>query len=419
MKEYSTASGHLKIDEGRLLESIDRLGAIGRSADGITRVALTEEDKQARDLVVERMRSLSMTVQVDRIGNIYGIRAAADGSLEAPVVTGSHIDSVIGAGPLDGSYGVLAGLEAMAVLNEAGINTRRPLAVAVFTNEEGVRYQPDMMGSLIAAGGMAVEDALEVRGTDNTRLGDELARIGYAGDLACGALQPHAFVELHIEQGPVLDTNGEEIGVVHDLQGISWTEISIEGQANHAGTTPINMRRDAGHAAAAVITGVRDIAGEMGGNQVATVGSISLTPNVINVVPSGATLTVDLRNTDEALLQQAETSLADLMVEVSKSDRVVVEQQQLARFQPVKFDEDICGIITTVAGEFGLGVRHMTSGAGHDAQMMARICPTAMIFVPSVNGISHNAAEHTHSADLVNGAKTLLNVLYRLAMAEA
>jgi N-carbamoyl-L-amino-acid hydrolase len=419
MKEYSTASGHLKIDEGRLLESIDRLGAIGRSADGITRVALTEEDKQARDLVVERMRSLSMTVQVDRIGNIYGIRAAADGSLEAPVVTGSHIDSVIGAGPLDGSYGVLAGLEAMAVLNEAGINTRRPLAVAVFTNEEGVRYQPDMMGSLIAAGGMAVEDALEVRGTDNTRLGDELARIGYAGDLACGALQPHAFVELHIEQGPVLDTNGEEIGVVHDLQGISWTEISIEGQANHAGTTPINMRRDAGHAAAAVITGVRDIAGEMGGNQVATVGSISLTPNVINVVPSGATLTVDLRNTDEALLQQAETSLADLMVEVSKSDRVVVEQQQLARFQPVKFDEDICGIITTVAGEFGLGVRHMTSGAGHDAQMMARICPTAMIFVPSVNGISHNAAEHTHSADLVNGAKTLLNVLYRLAMTEA
>jgi N-carbamoyl-L-amino-acid hydrolase len=419
MKEYSTANGHLKIDEGRLLESIDRLGAIGRSAEGITRVALTEEDKQARDLVVERMRSLSMTVQVDRIGNIYGIRSAADGSLEAPVVTGSHIDSVIGAGPLDGSYGVLAGLEAMAALNEAGINTRRPLAVAVFTNEEGVRYQPDMMGSLIAAGGMAVEDALEVRGTDNTRLGDELARIGYAGDLACGALQPHAFVELHIEQGPVLDASGKEIGVVHDLQGISWAEISIEGQANHAGTTPMNMRRDAGHAAAAVITGVRDIAGEMGGNQVATVGSISLTPNVINVVPSGATLTVDLRNTDEALLQQAETRLADLMVEVSKSDHVVIEQQQLARFQPVKFDADICGIITTVAEEFGLGVRHMTSGAGHDAQMMARICPAAMIFVPSVNGISHNAAEHTRSADLVNGAKTLLNVLYRLAMTEA
>ena len=405
----------LNINDHRLFDTLAQLGAIGWGDNGVTRVALDDEDRRGRDFVVAMMEALSLVVQVDQIGNIYGIRAAADGSLDSPVVTGSHIDSVIGAGKLDGCYGVLAGLEAIAVLNENGIETTFPLAVAVYTNEEGIRYQPDMMGSLIAAGGLAVEEALDITGNDGSRLGDELERIGYAGHLPPQFIHPQSFVELHIEQGPVLDASGEQIGVVQDLQGISWTQLDISGQANHAGTTPMSMRSDAGYAASAIIAGVRQIATDMGGSQVATAGTISFVPNAINVVPSGARLTIDLRNTNEALLVQAEERLESLIGHISESEGVGIESQRLARFQPVRFDEEICRVIAGVAEQLGLSARTMTSGAGHDAQMMARICPTAMIFVPSVNGISHNVAEYTEPEDLVNGANTLLHVLLELA----
>jgi beta-ureidopropionase / N-carbamoyl-L-amino-acid hydrolase len=334
-------------------------------------------------------------------------------------MTGSHIDTVATGGRYDGIYGVLAGLEVVRWLNERGLRTRRPLVLAAFTNEEGVRFMPDMMGSLVFAGGYPLQRALDTVGTDGRRLGDELHRIGYAGDLACGAIRPHAFVELHIEQGPVLEAEGLQIGAVQDLQGISWQELTFTGQSNHAGTTPMDLRRDAGYCAAAVAVFVRELAQRLGGSQVATVGSIQLHPNLINVIAARATVTVDLRNTDEHVLQQAEHELAAFVLRLAEQQQVRVERKSLARFEPVHFDEGLVRRIESAAAARGLSQRRVTSGAGHDAQMMARICPAAMIFVPSRRGISHNPSEFTAPAELTAGANVLLDVLCSLAEADA
>ncbi|MCY1358582.1 Allantoate amidohydrolase [compost metagenome] len=232
--------------------------------------------------------------------------------------------------------------------------------------------------------------------------------------MACGALVPHAFVELHIEQGPVLEAEGVTIGAVADLQGISWQEIVVTGQSNHAGTTPMHLRHDAGYCAAAVAVFVRELARRYGGSQVATVGAIDLHPNLINVIAARATLTVDLRNTDEATLKDAEGELADYLRQLETTEGVTIEARALARFEPVQFDERLVRLVEASAHARSLSHRRMTSGAGHDAQMMARIAPAAMVFVPSVRGISHNPKEHTASADLAQGANVLLDVVLGL-----
>ncbi len=393
------------------LEANAAIGAI--DGGGICRLALTDADRAGRDQLVAWMKALRLEVKVDRIGNIFGLRPGRTDA--APVMTGSHIDTVATGGRYDGHYGVLAGLEALRRLDERGLVLERPLVVAAFTNEEGVRFQPDMMGSLVHAGGLPLAQALDTRGTDGTRLGDELARIGYAGELPCGAIVPHAFVELHIEQGPVMEAEGVEIGAVENLQGISWQEFVITGQSNHAGTTPMHLRRDAGYGAAAIAVFVRELAQRYGGGQVATVGALNLHPNLINVIAARANLTVDLRNTDEATLQRAEGELAAFVARLAEEQQLHIETKRLARFEPVRFDERIVRLVEASARSRGHHTRRMTSGAGHDAQMMARICPTAMIFVPSVKGISHNPREHTAPADLARGANVLLDVLVALA----
>jgi N-carbamoyl-L-amino-acid hydrolase len=332
-------------------------------------------------------------------------------------MTGSHIDTVRTGGRFDGNLGVLAGLEVIETLATHGIVTERPVAVAFFTDEEGARFQPDMLGSLVYVGGMAVEEALDVRAADDgARLGDELTRIGYAGSVPCpAAAAPHAFVELHIEQGPVLEDEGVTIGVVTGVQGISWTELTVTGQSAHAGTTPMRLRRDPGYVAAEINAGVRRIAREMGGTQVATVGRCEFTPNLVNVVPSRVTMTVDLRNTDESLLQQAEARFAALCDELAVAEGVSIARRTLARFEPVDFDAAMIDRVERHAQALGHSTMRMPSGAGHDAQMLARVCPTSMIFVPSVNGLSHNLAELTHAADLQAGADVLLQMIVELA----
>jgi N-carbamoyl-L-amino-acid hydrolase len=407
---------NLKIDSDRLLSRIDALGAIGATAEGgVRRLALSDDDRAARDRVVAWMRSAGLRVEIDRIGNIFGTRAGADES--APVMTGSHIDSVANGGKLDGAYGVLAGLEVVETLNDAGIETQRPLVVCAFTNEEGARFPPDMMGSLVHAGGLSIEQALSTTDGDGVLLGDELARIGYAGDGEIGAIRPHAFVELHIEQGPVLEAESITIGAVESLQGISWTRISITGQANHAGTTPMRLRHDAGYCAGAITSYVREITRQIGGEQVGTVGVIDLEPEIINVIAGTSHMTVDLRNTDNERLKQAEGLLHAYLDNLESSEDVQIETRRLARFDPVQFDEDIAQAIERTAESLGLSCRRMTSGAGHDAQMMARLCPAAMIFVPSVDGISHSPAERTDSGDLNAGANVLLHTLLDLTQA--
>ncbi len=408
----------LRVDAPRLLAHLDRLAEIGAiDGGGCCRLALTNEDKAGRDLVVRWMRELGLDVCVDRIGNVFGLRAGEEPL--APVMTGSHIDTVRTGGRYDGNLGVLAGLEVVATLDAAGIRTRRPLVVAFFTNEEGARYAPDMLGSLVYAGGLTVDDALAAVAIDGRGLGDELRRIGYAGTAPIPAYRPHAFVELHIEQGPVLDIEGLTIGAVENLQGISWQEIAITGQSNHAGTTPMRLRHDAGYCAAAIAGFLRQLAREMGGAQVCTVGRIELVPNLINVIAARATLTADLRNTDEALLQQAEARLDAFLATLGREEGVTIRTRRLARFEPVIFDPAVIRCIEGVASRLGLAQRRMTSGAGHDAQMLARICPAAMIFVPSVAGLSHNVAEHTAPADLEAGANVLLHTLLELCLQEA
>ena len=404
------------INACRLLSRINALGEIGKNAGGQrTRLAADDAEKAGRDAVVGWMKEAGLRVEVDRIGNIFGIWETEENRSRRPVMTGSHIDTVINAGQYDGCYGVLAGIEVLQSLREAGVKTERPLVVGVFTNEEGVRYSPDMMGSLVYAGGLSAEEACASVGIDGTILGEELARIGYAGTAEPGFLQPHAFVELHIEQGPILDAEGWDIGAVENLQGISWQQITIEGAQNHAGTTPISYRHDAGVAAAKVITFMRERCLKSGGKTVSTTGCISLQPNAINVIPSRAVFTVDVRNPDEGALQAEEKALADYLAELEKTDGVTITAERLSRFRPVQFDEGIVRLVEKYAKQHALKCRRITSGAGQDAQNMALLCPTAMIFAPSVNGISHNPREYTRDDDLLRCADVLLDVLSELA----
>jgi N-carbamoyl-L-amino-acid hydrolase len=406
----------LSINAERLLGRLRELGQIGREGDGrLVRLAGSDADKAGRDALVSWIREAGLDVAVDRIGNIFGIWKEDANADEAPILLGSHIDTVIDAGIYDGCYGVLSGLEVIETLKAAGLVPARAIAVAAFTNEEGVRYAPDMMGSLVYAGGLSVEEALATVGTDGTVLGAELERIGYAGSEEPGFLKPHAYVELHIEQGPVLEREGVSVGAVESLQGISWQRVTIEGEANHAGTTPMSMRRDAGHAAARVVTFLRDRARNANTPTVATVGCMSFEPNAINVIPSRATFTVDLRDPDEGRLQAEEAALAAHLKELAAAEEVTISVERLARFEPVTFDRRIVELVEDAAQKRGLTSKRMTSGAGHDAQMIARIAPSAMIFVPSIGGISHNPREHTPDAALVAGANILLDVVTRLA----
>lgn len=384
------------INASRLLRRLSELGEIGRDDDGrLVRLAASDIEKLGRDALVSWIEQAGLELAVDRIGNIFGIWRPAGVSDEAPLMLGSHIDTVIDAGIYDGCYGVLSGLEVIETLIEVGFMPSRPLVVAAFTNEEGVRYAPDMMGSLVYAGGLDVDTALATVGTDGTTLGDELRRIGYDGQYEPGFLQPHAYIELHIEQGPILEHEGIQLGAVESLQGISWQRITVSGDANHAGTTPISMRRDAGHAAALVVTFLRERARKSNTPTVATVGCMNFKPNAINVIPSRVTFTVDLRDPDEVRLKEEEASLDAYLAQVAKDEGVTFEVERLARFQPVQFDAKIIELIEKAAAGRGHTVRRMTSGAGHDAQMIARISPSAMIFVPSVGGISHNPREKT------------------------
>jgi N-carbamoyl-L-amino-acid hydrolase len=413
----------LRIDAERLVRRIDELGAVGaivgpNGERGCARLALTDADRDGRDLVVTWMRDLGLVVEVDQVGNVFATRPGSDPSL-APVMTGSHIDTVRTGGRFDGNLGVLAGLEVIETLISHDVHTRRGLTVAFFTDEEGARFAPDMLGSLVYAGGMSVESALAVRAADDdARLGDELIRIGYAGIRPAPAVVfPHSYVELHIEQGPILEDMGVTIGVVEGVQGISWTELTITGQSAHAGTTPMRLRRDPLYVASRIATAVRELAIEFGGDQVATVGRMDIHPNLVNVIPASVTMTVDLRNTDEQVLLGAEQRFRAIVADLVESEGVTIDSRTLARFEPVEFDAGMVDRVEATAQWLGHSTNRMPSGAGHDAQMLARVCPTSMIFTPSVDGLSHNIAEFTELTDIEAGANVLLHVLLDQASA--
>ena len=406
--------GDLRIDIDRLGGRLEALAQIGDTGDGGNcRLALTDEDRDGRDLVVSWMRDLGLSVTMDAVGNVVAVYPGrTDGP---PVMTGSHIDTVRTGGRYDGNLGVLAGLEVIETLSTAGVRLHRPVAVAFFTDEEGSRFPPDMLGSLTFVGGMSVEEALDITDSDGVSVGAELDRIGYRGAAPCPAPAPFAFVELHIEQGPVLEQEGITIGAVTGVQGISWTEVDITGQSNHAGTTPMELRHDAGYAAARVAVAAREIADDIGGYQVATVGVMDLHPDLVNVVAGRARVCVDMRNIHEEELQQAERRMATSIEEIAAGEGVEISTQPMARFEPVIFDLPVVDLVEQTARRLGHSVKRLPSGAGHDAQMLARVCPTGMVFVQSHKGLSHNPGEYTAPADLAAGADVLLQVMIDLA----
>lgn len=404
----------LKIDIERLLGRLHRLGEVGAlDGGGVCRLALTDAERQGRDLVTGWMREQGLKVHVDQIGNVWGVREGTQGG--PPVMMGSHIDTVATGGLYDGNLGVLAGLEVLQVLDDAGVQTRHPMAVGFFTNEEGARFSPDMMGSAVHQGSLNLEEALEQRDADGVSVREALSAIGYVGDHPVGSFQAHRFVELHIEQGPLLEREGVTIGAVTSVQGISWTEWTIGGTSNHAGTTPMSMRSDAGLVAARIAVEARAIADDLGGAQLGTTGVIELEPNLVNVIARGARVTVDLRNTDWDVLKRAIARMDAFARATAADEGCEISSRTMAHFPPVAFDLEMTDLVERTAKALGHSVRRMPSGAGHDAQMFAPNCPTTMIFVPSQGGLSHNVLEHTAPSELEAGANVLLHTVLALA----
>ncbi|QNP58562.1 Zn-dependent hydrolase [Paenacidovorax monticola] len=408
-------TAHLRVHGARLQKRLQDLGRFGALPGGGTnRLALGDADRAGRDWTVGQMQALGMAVQVDAIGNVVATYAGTEDL--PPVMTGSHIDTVRTGGLYDGNYGVMAGLEVVATLADAGMRMRRPIQVAFFTNEEGARFQPDMMGSLVMVGGMPLQQALATQAVDDgATVGEELQRIGYAGQAPVGAPRVDCFVELHIEQGPVLEQQGVQIGVVEGVQGICWMEFTFDGTSNHAGTTPMALRHDAGMCAMRCAAFVHELVARYGGRQLGTVGAVQLKPNLINVIPAQAVMTVDLRNTDGDRLRQAQAEVLAFARHTAIEAGVRFEHRQLADFAPVAFDAALVDSVQRHAHAQGLSTLRMPSGAGHDAQMLARVCPTAMVFVPSAGGLSHNVREHTAPEQLEQGANVLLQVLLERA----
>jgi N-carbamoyl-L-amino-acid hydrolase len=404
----------MRIDRARLARSIEELGAIGATPrGGLTRLALTDEDRRGRDLMVRWMREAGLRVTVDQMGNIFGERPGAERL--PPVMIGSHIDSVPTGGKYDGQLGVLCGLETIRALEQHGIRTRHPVTLAIFTNEEGARFQPAMIASGVMAGKIPLEDAYNARDKDGLRLVDELERIGYLGAEPCVPRPFRAYLELHIEQGPRLEEEGLAVGVVDGIVAIAWSRLTIEGVQDHAGPTPMRIRHDALVAAAEVVTGVRRIAGELGGDLVTTVGNLTVRPNIVNAIPGAVTLSIDMRDPRDETLDRARTLLDRVVREACEREGVRGTLEHYWRVPYTPFAPDVVAAVERAAKTGGARYRHILSGAGHDAQYMAAIGPAGMIFVPSRDGRSHCEEEFTGMDDIEHGATTLFLAAVDLA----
>jgi N-carbamoyl-L-amino-acid hydrolase len=393
------------IDIARLEQSLAEMGRIGRKpgSKGVTRLALSEEDGRARDLLVSWMEKEGLKVSVDSIGNIFGVRIGSGSSLK-PVIMGSHLDTVIDADIYDGAYGVLGALEVVRHLNEEEIETLHPIGVACFTNEEGVRFQPDMMGSIVMSRSYPLKKAYERRDENGVTVREALEGIGYLGS---GCVDPEAYFELHIEQGPILHRQSIQVGVVEGVQGIAWWQMRLHGEANHAGTTPLDMRRDAMAGVSELYTRLLESVAQRG-NALCTMGKLRLEPGAINVIPSLADFTIDYRSYDDATFREGKKDVERMASEVTGCRQLRLEKEMTADAQPVHFRPDMVGLVEKEANRRGYSTIRLPSGAGHDAQFMHKVCPTAMIFIPSENGVSHSPKERSSTDDLERGANVLL-----------
>ncbi len=404
----------MRINRKRLEEAIETLGKIGETPKGgLTRLALTDEDRRARDQMVGWMKEAGLNVTVDQMGNIFGERAGTQAL--APVTMGSHVDSVPTGGKYDGQLGVLCALEVIRTFNDAGARTRHPVTLSIFTNEEGARFQPAMIASGVMAGKIPLEDAYNARDRNGIRLVDELERIGYLGSEPCVPRPIRAYLELHIEQGPFLEEEGRSVGVVEGIVGISWSRLTMHGVQDHAGPTPMRIRHDALVAAADVVRAVRTIPGQVSPQMVGTVGRLDVSPNITNAIPGRVVMSVDFRDPKDENVSRALRLLDRAVKDATAMEGVPYELENYWRVPPTPFHSEVVSAVERAAQSLGCRHRRILSGAGHDAQYMAAICPTGMIFVPSRNGRSHCEEEFTPMDDIEHGANTLLLAALELA----
>ncbi|WP_339070006.1 Zn-dependent hydrolase [Pseudomonas idahonensis] len=400
----------LKINGQRLWASLMAMAEIGATArGGSCRLALSDEDRAGRELFAHWCTEAGMTLSVDPIGNLFARRPGSDPHA-APVMMGSHLDTQPEGGRFDGVYGVLAGLEVLRTLNDLGVQTRKPLELVVWTNEEGARFTPAMFGSAVFTGVMALDAALAVRDADGISVAEALQRTGYAGNRPLGGAVD-AYFEAHIEQGPILEDNAKSIGVVSGGQAIRWLDVQVEGMAAHAGTTPMPLRKDALYGAAQMILAVEQVAADFAPQGLTTVGELSVAKSSRNTIPGRLTFTVDLRHHHDQQIAAMEQQVEERLERIARERglKVRIDRHWLSPATP--FDAECVAAVQQAVDGLGYPQQSIVSGAGHDAILLARYCPTAMVFIPCVGGLSHNEAEDVLPEDVCQGADVLLNAV--------
>jgi beta-ureidopropionase / N-carbamoyl-L-amino-acid hydrolase len=405
----------LRINGDRLWNSLMELARIGATdKGGVKRLALTDLDRQGRDLVVRWAKEAGLSITVDRIGNVFMRREGANPALPA-IVTGSHIDTQPTGGKFDGNYGVLAGLEVVRTLNDLGIRTEAPIEVAFWTNEEGSRFVPVMMGSGVFCGAFSLETAYAARDVDGLSVGEELARIGYRGDETPGEHPIGAYFETHIEQGPVLEDAGKVIGVVPAVMGLSWYDCTVEGMEAHAGPTPMHLRRDALQVATRIMQETVAIANRYPPYGRGTVGMVQVFPNSRNVIPGRVKFSIDLRNVNDELLNTMHEEITAFVDRTRRETGLAIALERVSYYPPCPFHPDCVGAVRNAAAQLGYSTMDVVSGAGHDAIYVARLAPAGMIFVPCKDGISHNEIEDAQPDHLEAGCNVLLHAMLERA----
>jgi N-carbamoyl-L-amino-acid hydrolase len=405
----------LDIDADRFRETFDAYSEIGATENGgLHRLALSDADQAARDLLVDHMAELDLEIRVDEFGNMYGRRQGRDPDAD-PVLIGSHLDSQPYGGRYDGQLGVLTALETIRTFEDEGIETDRPVELVNWTNEEGSRFEQAMVGSGVAVGAVELEHALSLADGEGNTMAGELERIGYDGDHPAEVPETHAYLELHVEQGPELEGSSASIGVVDGVFGLNWMAVTMRGQANHAGPTAMHDRRDALVAATDAASEIHDLPNRLSEDAVATVGRMEVSPNSINVIPDEVTFTVDVRSYDGDVLAAAPDAVEFEVSTAAEREGVDYDFERLWSIDPLEFSPVVRDAVAAGAEAAGVPYRHVVSGAGHDANYMAQVTDSGMVFVPSVDGITHNESEFTEWEDCVAGARTYANATLELA----
>lgn len=406
----------LRINGDRLWDRLMALAQIGGTAKGgVCRVALTDEDKAGRDWFIARCQRAGCTTQVDQMGNIFAQRPGKEPN-RAPLLFGSHLDSQPTGGKFDGAYGVLAALEVIETLNDHEIETKVPLEIVSWTNEEGARFAPAMIASGVFGGEFSLEFGLSRQDKEGKSIGEELTRIGYAGDVPVTGRHYTACFEIHIEQGPVLEANKVPIGIVLGVQGMRWYHLMLEGKETHAGSTPMERRRDPVRALLPILQRMYAAADEQMPDIRLTFGDFQPSPGVINTVPGQLTVTVDMRHPDDSVLEALERRFHTIVQEESAATGLPCRLDRIWNSPAVHFDERCIDAVREAVETTGTSAMEMVSGAGHDAVYVSKVVPTSMIFVPCEDGLSHNELENADKADLEAGCNVLLHAVLKMAM---